>query len=152
MAAYLAFLGITLVPTLVEATIPQKERVFYTMMLSGIFVLLGPIVQILGVAAGIAQARKINSTHMPHALSLLGLVVQSAVFLAVGVSFIFRFRLPDQYWDRPVRFALKDWYWRVGWATVNNIIFALVQGMLAALVWWRRRNSSNDETAPLLAR
>lgn len=45
---------------------------------------------------------------------------------------------------------LHEWYWTVGWATVNNLAFALAQGILAWIIS-RRGTGDDGERDALLA-
>jgi heme/copper-type cytochrome/quinol oxidase subunit 2 len=145
MLAYLAFVVISLLPTIAEQFIDFSNDtmsdhdvfdVLYVMM--PMFV-LGPIVQILGFVALWAQASEIKSRSSPgteDALSVKGLLVQAVVFLLVGLSFLWRLRIPeDEEWSGYWLADLRKWYWRVGFATLNNLIFAVVQGVLAWIAW-----------------
>jgi hypothetical protein len=75
-----------------------------------------PIVTALGFAALYSQP--LDAATNPDALSVLGLGVQAVVFLGVGLSWVFRITIPFG--------GLMEWYQWVGWAAVDNIIFALV--------------------------
>jgi hypothetical protein len=144
MASYLTFVVISLVPTIAEQLIDFSSDtmsdhdvfdVLYVMM--PMFV-LGPIVQILGFVALCAQAIGIKSRSpgTQDALSVKGLLVQAVVFLLVGLSFLWRLRIPeDEEWSGYWLADLRRWYWRVGSATLNNLIFAVVQGVLAWIAW-----------------
>lgn len=134
VAAFLSYLAITLVPALMQAFIPPEDQELFTALLVGTMLyLLGPIVQLLGLAALRVQARETRSRGSVGALSVRGLVFQAVVFLFIGLSFIYRLRIPagelDEHWIVNVR----DWYWTVGWAAINNLIFALCQGLLACI-------------------
>jgi hypothetical protein len=154
MLAYLVFVVISLVPTIAEQFIDFSNDtmsehdwfdVLYIMM--PMFV-LGPIVQILGFVALWAQASEIKSRSpgKEDALSVKGLLVQAVVFLLVGLSFLWRLRIPAEegegegYWLAD----LREWYWTVGFATINNLIFAVVQGVLAWIAWWYNKGDGGE--------
>jgi len=87
------------------------------------------------------------------ALSVQGLVVQAAVFLLVGFSFVYRLTLlgePEDF-DEHLIVNLRDWYWLLGWATINNVIFALGQGLLAWIASRQSGGEDHGEQDPLLA-
>lgn len=144
MAAYLAFVVVSLVPTIAEQFIDFSNDtmsehdwfdVLYVMM--PMFV-LGPIVQILGFVALWAQAAEIKSRSpgAEDALSVKGLLGQAVVFLLVGLSFLWRMRIPgEEGWSGYWLADLGGWYWSVGFATLDNLIFAVVQGVLAWIAW-----------------
>jgi hypothetical protein len=144
MVAYLTFVVISLVPTIAEQFIDFSNDtmsehdwfdVLYIMM--PMFV-LGPIVQILGFVAMWAQASEIRSRSpgTENALSVKGLLVQAVVFLLVGLSYLWRMRIPEEEeWSGYWIVDLRKWYWTVGFATINNLIFAMVQGVLAWIAW-----------------
>lgn len=111
--------------------------------------LIGPIVQILGFAALWAQAsemkrsRSSDGNATDDALSVRGLVAQAVVSLLVGLSFVWRMRIPEEstgYWIVDLRY----WYWSVGFATINNLIFAVVQGLLALIAWRHEFHGHGD--------
>ena len=77
------------------------------------------------------------------ALSVRGLRAQAVVFLLVGISFVWRLQLPSEELDKHFMYNLQLLYFSVGWATINNIIFAVVQGVLA-LIAWRHEDVGRD--------
>jgi len=117
--------------------------------------LVGPMMQILGLAALRAQAFEIRSRDSSDAadsaLSMRGLVVQAVVFLLVGISFMWRIRVPSEELDEHFVVNLQMWYWTVGWATINNVIFAVAQGVLAWIAWCHEAVGGNlSERSALL--
>ena len=142
MKAYLCFLAISLLPFIGEAVIEfdsDTDREWYgVLFIAPMLYLVGPMMQILGLAALRTQALEIrskDSSAADSALSLRGLVVQAMVFLLVGISFLWRMRVPSEELDEQFLVNLRMWYWTVGWATVNNVIFAVAQGVLAWMAW-----------------
>lgn len=143
--AYTSFLAITLLPVLAEATTVSSgsdaDREWYEVLfIAPLLYVVGPMVQILGLAALRAQAFEIRKARdsddaAADALSVRGLVVQAVVFFLVGISFVWRMRVPSEELDEHFVVNLRLWYWTVGWATVNNLIFAGVQGGLAWIAW-----------------
>jgi hypothetical protein len=143
VTAYLSFLAISLLPVIGEAVIEfdsDTDREWYgVLFIAPMLYLVGPMVQILGFAALRAQALEIRSRNSSDAtdsaLSVRGLVVQAVVFLLVGISFVWRIRVPTEELDEHFIVNLQMWYWTVGWATINNVIFAVAQGVLAWMAW-----------------
>ena len=85
------------------------------------------------------------------ALSAVGLAVQVVVFVVVALSWITRVRFleyMDKFSDHPFRWT--TWYELVGWAVVDNGVFALIQGVLLYLSWKRRHNGIEADEEPLL--
>lgn len=118
--------------------------------------IIGPIVQILGSAALWAQwsevkrSRSSDGNATDNALSVRGLVVQAVVFLLVGISFLWRMRIPDEELSEHFIVNLRMWYWIVGFATINNLIFAVVQGLLAWIAWHYGDHEGLGERSALL--
>lgn len=85
-------------------------------------------------------------------LSLIGLLVQALVFGAVAVSWESRVQWPDH--PPPLGGALVWWGWyrMIGWAAIDNAVFAAGQGYLWLVI--RRiltaNAASSGETEPLL--
>lgn len=148
---YLSFLAVSLIPAIGAAFIPAEDRELINGLILGIMLyLVGPAVQVLGFAAFSAQARETRSRGSVGALSVQGLVIQTVVFLLVGISFVFRLKLPSEALDEHFIVNLRMWYWTVGWATLNNVIFGLAQGWLAWIAS-RLRNGDRSEYDALLA-
>jgi hypothetical protein len=110
----------------------------------------------LGVAAVFFQARETVTRPPSQALSRVGLAAQAMVFALVAVSWAMRVRFPWELLDgRQVTFgALVTWYELVGWATVDNVVFALGQGVLLCVVSRHKvkgGEASEGETQPLLS-
>ena len=155
--AYLSFLAVSLFPVIGETLIEfdsDTDREWYEVLFLGpMLYLVGPMVQILGFAALRAQAREIRSrsSDTADALSVRGLIAQAVIFLLVGVSFVFRIRVPSEELDEHLIVNLRMWYWTVGWATINNVIFAVAQGVLAWMAWHRKEDGNNiSERSALL--
>lgn len=109
---------------------------------------LGPVIQLLGVAAIIVQAGRVRQSS-DSALSIQGLTIQAAVYLLVGISSLYRYRIPPEELDEHFIVNLRSWYWRWGWTTINNFVFALGQGILAWLM--ARKGHDADEQTTLLS-
>lgn len=130
--------------------IPPDDRVWYSIILVGILLfLLGPLVQVLAIAAFRAQAHETRSRGSADSLSIRRLILQAVVFFLVGISFLFRLRLPSEL-DEHFIVNLRTWYSRVGWATTNIVVFALAQGMLAWIASRQGDGYQNDRNALLL--
>lgn len=112
-----------------------------------------PIVTFIAAAALYPQARAIRSQPPGEStsLSLTGLLFQAVIFAVVALSWVFRVKWKDAGVPAAEHFG---WYRMVGWATVNNAIFAAVQIILFFLA--RRRmtapRATDGETEPLLTR
>jgi hypothetical protein len=108
-----------------------------------------------GVAAVFFQARETITRSPGQALSRVGLAAQALVFALVAVSWVMRVRFPWELLDgRRVTFGvLVTWYELVGWAAVDNAVFALGQGVLLGIVSRHKVKGddvSEGETQPLL--
>jgi hypothetical protein len=117
---------------------------------------VSPFATVLGIASLFTQARiLLYHRRAPGALSFTGLFVQATVFTLVGVSWIFRLTTEGLELGTytPIQ-AVWVWYELVGWAVIDNLEFAVVQGTLAFLVFGRKRWSVDaaavDETTPLV--
>jgi len=151
VAAFVSYAAITLIPAIGGAFIPAEDREWpYAILVGTMLFIFGPLVQLLGFAALGVQARETIARSSAGALSLRGLVVQAVVFLLVGVSFVFRVRLPSEELDEHWIVNARDWYWKVGWATINNLVFALTQAVLAYIVL-RQDGTDSGERAALLS-
>jgi hypothetical protein len=63
-------------------------------------------------------------------LSRTGLLTQAVIFALVAVSWIWRVRFPYDAWEGVFLGLLSIWYEQiVGWAAVDNAIFAIVQAL-----------------------
>jgi len=132
--------------------IPSEDRDWPSALLGGFWMfLLGPPIQLLGFAAFIAQVWKTRRSVTNDALSVQGLVAQAVVFFLVGTSFFYRYRVPPEELSEHFIVDLRDWYWSWGWATMNNVVFAVGQGMLAWLMAWRRRETADGQRTALLS-
>lgn len=156
IAAFISFLAVSLLPvigdTLIEFESDSDHEWYGALFVLGpMLYFFGPMVQILGLAALRAQAREIRSrdSDMADAVSIQGLIAQAVVFLLVGVSFVFRIRLPSEELDEHFIVNLRTWYWTVGWATINNLIFAVAQGVLAWIAWSHKGGNLGERTALL---
>jgi hypothetical protein len=76
--------------------------------------MIGPVVQLLGIAAMRAQARETRSRGSAGALSVQSLVIQAVIFLLVGISFAFRLKPPAEALNEHFIVNVREWYWLVG--------------------------------------
>jgi hypothetical protein len=84
---------------------------------------------------------------VPRALSITGLAVQSALFILVGITWVWRYSITAS--------NVSDWYEFVGFMAVDNILFGLVQAVLFVFASRRPRGDGergeSSETDPLLS-
>jgi hypothetical protein len=150
---YIPLLLISVGPIIFESTLPltgtnsNGDRRWVTAILSNTHAfLVNPIITIIAILALLPQARETWSRSEPGSLSVDGLAAQAIVFAIAAL-----------YWPR--RMTLSEdmgffgWYFLVGWAAVDNFVFAFVQ----AVLWWistRPRLSGsveNGETTSLIS-
>lgn len=162
---YFLVLLITLVPSFIyAATIPTRDgerawsmALFYA---PHIF-LINPFITMLEIGSFFAQGHEIwSGPAQPVGLSVLGLGVQAAVFALVGVAWLGRLEYDwDPYTSNPPTLgALGMWFLLAGSFAVDNLIFAVGQGVLFWLARRRYRtyervdvpSDEEGETEPLL--
>ncbi|KAH6892597.1 hypothetical protein B0T10DRAFT_295654 [Thelonectria olida] len=150
---YMAFLLISIVPVIFIASLPPSGTDPYgdrswpgSFYAYGSTMFINPIVTALAIVTYFPQARELKSRSDAGACSVPGLAVQAGVFLVVAIFWPLRMPLP---WG--VRFS--TWYQLVGWATLDNLVFAFVQGVLwcVARRFKGATSEATGETAPLLA-
>lgn len=162
MLIYLAILMTTIVPSVIIITAPE-EHDGTVPVLSGAdmffpanIMFIVPPVTLLTAASFYFEARVILSQPAGDtgigSVSQTGLLVQAVVFAAVALSWVHRAAWPA---DRPgIGSGLwMGWYRIVGWAAVNNGIFAAGQAYLWFLVRGRASApvvGSSSEAQPLL--
>ncbi|KAK4634098.1 hypothetical protein CLAFUW4_01966 [Fulvia fulva] len=134
---FVASLAISLAFVAYETTLPRKidnpwhDGRMVRATFSGIHT--NPIITSLIFVSFWAQLFEVNTPYC--SLSTAGLAAQAFVLAAVGISWAFRLKFPGCYGHLngqtvPLRTWATIWYQLVGWATVNNLLFALVQGAL----------------------
>lgn len=137
LTLYIVFLFVSVVPIIFEVTLPppsagksllSDRRGFAALFWYTHQDWVHPIVTILGFAAWYPQLRETSVS--PGALSVIGLGLQAVVFFLLGLSWKFR----NTIWYS----GLLHWYQSAGWAVVENILFALVQGILGWFAWRAR--------------
>jgi hypothetical protein len=161
LAIYVSFLLISLAPVVYASFLPapgnspKDDGRWFSAIFVGVHIIfINPIITMLGFASLFAQARETISRPSHRALSIVGLAIQVVVFAVVALCWPLRMTIPREYWDMPLLRRWMTWYQLVGWATIDNAVFAIVQ---AVLLWiaMRRRGEvegmvTNAETAPLL--
>ena len=148
---YIAFLLISLAPVIFESALPPSgtnpnhDRRWVSAVFSYTHcILVSPIVTAIAVAALFPQARETWSRSDPGALSVRALAAQAIVFAVVAFCWSLRMTLP-------LGVVFITWYQLVGWAAVDNLVFAIVQ----AVLWWISRRTGlsgfiEGETTPLI--
>jgi hypothetical protein len=157
--AYFTFLFISLVPVAFESTLPLDEpgtspnRGWFSALFAGFhYYYISTVVTLLGIASFYFQARELLSRTDRGAISLRGLASQAIIFALVGLTWIFRLTASCDFFRglTPLG-ALIKWYRLVGWAAVDNLVFAFVQAVLFYIAWRRRGEEGTvDETTRLL--
>jgi len=110
-AAYLASFFISLAFIAYEATLSNDPRDNNEQWVFALFggihsMSISPVVAVLGLAALLVQGCQIRSKPSLGALSVSGLWIQALVFALVGVSWLFRFTIPRDFWRmHPTRAA-----------------------------------------------
>jgi hypothetical protein len=143
VAIYISFLLISVVPTFIDAINPAepKDRRWFTAIFIAVHTIyINPIVTMGIVLAFYSQREKAS------ALSTPGLATQAVVFSLVALSWTSRVRFIDL--DRVTLHVLIAWYQLVGWATVDNAIFAMIQFVLLCLSTHHKRGIADSFTQP----
>ncbi|KAF5855659.1 hypothetical protein ETB97_008832 [Aspergillus alliaceus] len=154
---YIAFLSISLLAAVLYIlTNPCGSSRGNECLLDAIFlgshlIFVNPVVTILAIAALPAQLQELKR-HRHAVLSLVGLASPTMIFAVLGLSWVFRVRLDqnlsDIFWTWG---TFISWYQLVGWAAVDNLAFAVVQGILFLVVLRRKRTAmAEGENEPLL--
>ncbi|KXS95428.1 hypothetical protein AC579_9539 [Pseudocercospora musae] len=109
MIAFFSFLAAILIPALEEIFVAKDDRAINGALLTAVWLfILGPVMQLLGVAAFCVQARLTMSRGETGALSISGLLIQAVMFFVMGISFLSRLKMPSQTWQRPYMAAIRD--------------------------------------------
>jgi hypothetical protein len=98
------------------------------------------------------QVKETRLRLQEQALSRMGLAVQVVVFILLAFSWIGRVEFPYPDGGFPWTY-MSTWYELVGWATVDNGIFAMGQAILLWIVSRQEAFNSgvvHGETEPLL--
>ncbi|KAH6682330.1 hypothetical protein F5X68DRAFT_25174 [Plectosphaerella plurivora] len=116
---------------------------------------INPIITITTILASILQAGTTKDVQGPSALNRTVVLLQATVFLALAVSWPFRFQVPLNL-RTPYRddwYLLAEWYPLVGWACVNNAVIAIGQGVVLYIASTKLDNgaASLGERQPLIS-
>ena len=175
-ALYGIFLLISVIPVLLTPAMPPggigypgpDARWFTSLLSSAHLMVVNPIAIVLAVVALVPQLREMRPPREPPsdsgpnlsantgqetaapddngALSARTLAAQAVVFIVVGLSWL---------WRAPVPFGTSfvSWYLSVGWATFDEVIFAVVQAVLWFIAVRKRVGIRpvDGEASPLLA-
>ena len=121
-------------------------KLFWDLVLAFHLMLLNPIFTFLIILSAVYQAKQPIGS-----LSRLGLAIQAVLFLFVAVSWVLRLLFSSaKIWQ----YGFVAWYVHLGWAPVDNAIFALVQAaLLARSVYFDRREKAvvEGEQEPLVS-
>lgn len=111
----MSFLAVTLIPAIgVILIILPEDRDWPKTILEFFWLfLLGPAIQLLGVAAFVVQAWRIRRGSN-DTLSVQDLTLQAVVFFLVGISIVFCYRISPEELDEHFIVNLRSWYWRFG--------------------------------------
>ncbi|KAI9733211.1 MAG: hypothetical protein M1818_007329 [Claussenomyces sp. TS43310] len=150
LAIYVSFLLISVVPVFVDAISPVQgdgRRWLGAVFFYVHSTLINPIATMMGISSLFVQMSRAS------ALSFIGLVSQVVVVALVALSWTARVNFPVL--DRLTLNVLITWYTLVGWAAVDNAVFATVQLVLLCMAKHRGRvfgdHSVRPEEEPLLA-
>lgn len=151
-AIYISFFLISVVPVIYESTLPptgaslaDPRWIIAIFFITHTF-FINHVITVLAVVALFPQRREILSRLAPCALSTTSLAAQAVIFALVALAWTIRLSLP---WS----ISIVSWYryLLVGWAAVDNLIFAAVQTVL----YWTLRGlevegNTSNETTPLV--
>ncbi|KAJ5767250.1 uncharacterized protein N7511_004866 [Penicillium nucicola] len=162
LTVYIFFTLISIVPLFIDALDHDifgprgsSDRNWAEALYSGGHLLfLNPIVTIVAIGAFFYQARAIRAPPIGdlQAVSIEGLLTQGVVFAVVAISWTMRVKFLDlSLGDIIAHGGLFSWYELVGWAAVDNAVFAIVQISLFCLARKYGGVKMNDaEREPLL--
>ncbi|KAH7392463.1 hypothetical protein DE146DRAFT_141843 [Phaeosphaeria sp. MPI-PUGE-AT-0046c] len=155
IGTYIAFLFVSIIPVLSDAAFSCRgpNRRMEMDIFFGIHTqFLSWIITSTYVVAIYFQIKEIRLRPQDQALVSLGLALQAVVFTLLAFSWVGRIRFP--YPDGGLQWTyLSAWYQLVGWATVDNSIFAIGQATLLSIIAGHRsciHTSVDSETEPLL--
>ena len=155
---YIPWLLITLFPAIdcvYNSRDPDENQ--WEVALTGLLhaFVLAPLATIFGVASLAPQVRLIYSRSDRGVISVIGLAVQAAVFALNASLWPFRVSFDWEGWSKQDHgFDLVvRWYSCVGFVAIDTGVFAIVQGVLLAIMLSRQRGHSisSPETEPLLS-
>jgi len=91
---------------------------------------INPVITIATVVAFALQAGTARETQGPSALNRTTLLLQAVVFLALAVSWPFRFKVPQNLRSGGNLWLLEEWYPLVGWTCINSAVIAIGQDIV----------------------
>ena len=153
---YLAFVLISLALVAYGATIPEdahkSARSWFFALFFGYHTrYINPVLNVLGLVSLFAQALSMSFSTSTDALSTKGFAVQAVVFTVVGLPWMFRLTISQNFKGGLLIENLVNCYRIVGWPAVDNLAFAFVQAVLFFIAYSRRVTEGGaGETAPLL--
>lgn len=98
------------------------------------------------IATGVAFALQIGTAKESQGTSAVNrttLLPQAVIFLALAVSWPFRFQVPKNLRSQGNWWLVEEWYPLVGWTCINNAVIAIGQGIV--LYAASRRADSGEE-------
>ncbi|KAH4412192.1 hypothetical protein HBH92_108640 [Parastagonospora nodorum] len=153
IGTYITFLLVSVIPVFSDAAFASRgpDRRMEMDIFFGVHSqFLSWIITSFNVVAVYFQLKETRLRPQERALSGLGLAVQAVIFTVVAFSWVGRIKFPYPDGEIPWTF-LSTWYQLVGWATVNNGIFALGQAILLWIIAGHRLDEQvYGETEPLL--
>lgn len=143
VVAYAVFSLVSIVPIFYDYLAPPTDDScgdwgpeFCRNMIEGMFyylhlVIINKGIPVLLIVALFLQARQMLLRPEARALSRIGLAAQAVVFAIVAVSWTMRVKVPNDSTGK------RSWYDEIGWVVVDNVIFAVAQGLLLCISWRR---------------
>lgn len=155
IGAYVTFLLVSIIPVFSDAAFSRQgsDRRMEMAIFFGVHSqFLSWIITSLNILAVYFQIKETRSRPQEQALASLGLALQAVVFAVLAFSWVGRAEFP--YPDGRFHWSyLSAWYQLVGWATVDNGIFAMGQAILLWIIVSQRSRiygGVQSETEPLL--
>ncbi|KAF2844699.1 hypothetical protein T440DRAFT_473173 [Plenodomus tracheiphilus IPT5] len=155
IGTYITFLLVSVIPVFSDAAFSRRgpnRRMEMDIFFGVHSQFLSWIVTSSNVVAVYFQIKETRLRPQEQALVGLGLALQAVVFTVLAFSWVGRIEFPYPY-DGFQWTYLSAWYQLVGWATVDNGIFAMGQMTLLWIIAGHRsriHGGVHDETEPLL--
>lgn len=112
----------------------RPQDVFFNIIRNINAAIINPLVTLLVAIAFFFQVCVKPPAGQPNALSKWTFGLQFFTFLLLAISWPFRLILPPNMWKLGSKPAiLLEWYPWVGWASVNNAILSIGQGIALLL-------------------
>lgn len=111
------------------------------------YYILNPTTRISIAVALAHQACTIWKYRGETALSPTTLTLQAVLYLGLAIAWPYRLALPHNLWSWETisfNWIYSEWYPMVGWASVNNAVFALGQAIVC-FVWYYCHDSEACE-------